>query len=259
MSIHVAGHTIQLEAAGAGSTLEPLFSDVWLGTELWPAARALVHFMEQQRREALTSAELVLELGSGTGACGLAAAALGAQQVVLTDKAELVPALLANIEANGWHAGGERVVRCQELTWARTLSGLPTGSDLVLCSDCLNPVYGTEHAAALAATIHALLSRAQAQHGAQCLEALVSQTRRGDEVAERAFFAACDEIGLASTVLLRVHVTAAGAVVPLTEANGIDGGDAASTAEGQSGVAQTAQHHVVAIHSVTLAKSSVAK
>ena len=84
----------------------------------------------------------------------------------------LVPALLANIEANGWHAGGERVVRCQELTWARTLSGLPTGSDLVLCSDCLNPVYGTEHAAALAATIHALLSRAQAQHGAQCLLAL---------------------------------------------------------------------------------------
>ena len=80
-SLRVGEHTLTLDAGT--STIEPLFSDVWLGTELWPAARALVSVLEVERLAAVKSASRVLELGAGTGACGLAAAVPGARHVQL--------------------------------------------------------------------------------------------------------------------------------------------------------------------------------
>ena len=127
----------------------------------------------------------------GHRACGLAAAALGAPNVVLTDKPDLLPTLQANAAANSFSCSG---VGCESLSWS--LNGLPSnrlpcGADLVLASDCLNPVYGDDHAVALAATIRDLLHRARRSSAARIEpEALLAQTRRGVEVAERLFFAA---------------------------------------------------------------------
>ena len=65
----------------------------------------------------------MLELGAGTGACGLAAAALGARRVLLTDKPVLLPLLSANVAANRFDrsrdvgGGSGCVVECAELTW----------------------------------------------------------------------------------------------------------------------------------------------
>ena len=46
------------------------------------------------------SSQVVCELGSGTGVCGLAAAALGAPRVVLTDLDAYLPLLRRNVDRN---------------------------------------------------------------------------------------------------------------------------------------------------------------
>lgn len=167
MELRSGEHLLELDDP-TSSSMAPIFSDTWLGTELWPAARALVALLEE-RRTALASAAQVLELGAGTGACGLAAAALGARRVLLTDKPVLLPLMRANVAANRFDSGGGCVVECAELTWRsradeRRSAGdehaehdeehdvehasegaelptlLPAGADLVLASDCLNPV-----------------------------------------------------------------------------------------------------------------------
>ena len=209
MHLRAGGRVLELDDP-TSSSMAPIFSDTWLGTELWPAARALVALLEE-RRPLLAAATQVLELGAGTGACGLAAAALGARRVLLTDKPVLLPVMRANVAANRFDGC---LVECAELTWrcpgdeseehgteGTDLPGrLPAGADLVLASDCLNPVYGDGHADALAATIHCALSLAAAARLGSALdssalqwssaptkgvvpEALLAQTRRGDMCA----------------------------------------------------------------------------
>lgn len=215
-SLLVSGRLVLCPAPA--DSFAPIFSDEWLGTELWPAARTLVAYLERERRMA-ARAHRVVELGAGTGACGLAAALVGATDVLLTDKPSLLPAMQANAAANGLAH-----VRCAALEWS--VHGLRSdelleGSDLVLMSDCLNPVYGEQHAVALAATLHALLSRAEAQRcfdddddiddddASQLPLGVLSQTRRGHGEAEAEFFAECKRRGMSATLVETAHVPTA--------------------------------------------------
>ncbi len=203
-----------LTLGAADSSMAPLFSDEWLGSSLWPAARAMVELLETEEwRSRLAQSIVVCELGAGTGACGLAAAALGATRIVLTDKPELLPTLRANAAANGLQGA----VSCKPLHWAEPLPAdlLPQGADLVLAADCLNPVYGESHAPGLAATIERLLARSAARaelgdearrRAAAPPEGVLAQARRGAGVSERAFFAACARSGLDATLLREVRV-----------------------------------------------------
>eukprot|EP00966_Prymnesium_polylepis_P162408 3753696-Prymnesium_polylepis.1 len=60
-----------------------------VGGSVWPCAAALCRWL--LRNEAVVSGANVLDLGAGTGACGLYAAGLGAARVLLTDgRAELL-------------------------------------------------------------------------------------------------------------------------------------------------------------------------
>ena len=104
------------------------------------------------RGEASLRGARVLELGCGTGACGLYAAPCGATEVLLTDGSEtLQPLIDTNVASNP--APG-CAVRSQRYLWGEPL---PAGRfDLAIASDC-SYFYEEEAHAALAATCAALL------------------------------------------------------------------------------------------------------
>jgi len=62
-----------------------------IGLDVWPASPALADYLAEH--PGILAQQLALELGSGIGLGGLAAAALGASGVVLSDYASAVRAL----------------------------------------------------------------------------------------------------------------------------------------------------------------------
>jgi hypothetical protein len=80
-----------------------------------------------------------MEVGSGSGAVGIVAALCGAASVALTDKAELVPLLTHNIDANSGRFSCE--LRAHALEWGATAT--EDNVDVLLGSDLLYS--GDEH------------------------------------------------------------------------------------------------------------------
>jgi len=81
----------------------------------------------------------VLELGAGTGLCGLTAAMMGAD-VTITDMGVLVPVLQANVEANEKaviEAGGS--ICAKEFLWGTDPASLGTPFDFLIASDVVYP------------------------------------------------------------------------------------------------------------------------
>lgn len=142
------------------------------GIRVWESAPYLVRFLEGNR-ERLIQGRCVLDLGSGTGAVGLTAAALGAQSVVLSDidstatlatdrgweEGSTLAALADNVALNGTLAATTAVAElrwgCAEQIAALRAAHAPGGFDTILGSDLLyykpEQTYG-----ALATTIRAL-------------------------------------------------------------------------------------------------------
>merc|ERR1712203_831739 len=82
------------------------------GAQVWPAAVALANYFADCTAAAAATSDSarsardclagrsVLELGAGAGLVGLAASALGARRVLLTDVASALPALRQNVRLN---------------------------------------------------------------------------------------------------------------------------------------------------------------
>lgn len=107
------------------------------GCVVWDAALVLLKYLEMtdlwfQGNHLLEGAN-VLELGSGTGAVGLTAAAFGAS-VVLTDLEELLPLLELNVEKNKKSLKGSVKVSC--LKWGQDVSEFMKPS-VILVADCV--------------------------------------------------------------------------------------------------------------------------
>ena len=106
----LALHGLEQDAAGVGG-------------RLWECAPALCRWQlsiaEQLRGTS------VLELGSGTGACGIYAAALGAARVTLTDKESpfILMELLISNAARNRQLLGEAIVEVQPLKWGEESDG----------------------------------------------------------------------------------------------------------------------------------------
>eukprot|EP00741_Cyanophora_paradoxa_P014597 tig00020812_g14077.t1 len=123
------------------------------GGRLWEGAVRLARYVEElaRARPGCLIGKHVLELGAGTGLCGIAAACLGAR-AVLTDKDLALENLRANVEANPAAFN----VEVAELDWTRSAAAFARARppfDLVLAADC---VYHESLFAPLARTMRAL-------------------------------------------------------------------------------------------------------
>lgn len=174
-----------------------------VGAEVWPAAAALCGWLAD-RVDAIHGTS-VLELGSGTGVCGIYAASLGAARVLLTDGgSSLLNELIeANLAANHCLYAGAQV-EFARLEWGGDV--VRERFDYVLASDV---TYGHDSHRALAATIGALLRsetppRVILAHEHRSREGLlgVNLTRwdEGDEHLDE-FRAAADDEGLSIAAL----------------------------------------------------------
>ena len=155
---------------GTSLTLHEEFSnnEYDFGGSVWPAAELLCRWLIEE--EAEMKGARVLELGSGTGAVGLFAAAIGASHVTLTDGGG--PDLLKLLEENVEHNRpllGDASVDVDRLTWgdmAESCLAADQPYTHILAADVLygigdDPTVASADASdrceALAATLEALL------------------------------------------------------------------------------------------------------
>jgi predicted nicotinamide N-methyase len=106
-----------------------------VGGRLWNAAPKLCRWMLAQQE--LIQDSIVIELGSGTGACGLMAAGLGAVRVVLSDGGP--PALLKlcayNVQQNRAACGASCGLEVKPYRWGEQSVADALGSSVVDIAD----------------------------------------------------------------------------------------------------------------------------
>jgi predicted nicotinamide N-methyase len=111
-----------------------------IGGEVWPAAAAMCSWLANHSNA--ISDSRVLELGAGTGVCGIYAAGLGAKRVLLADGGSegLLDLCRSNVNANKRLFGEDSRVDVMPLRWGRGVE-LDEDFDWVIVSDC---TYGHE-------------------------------------------------------------------------------------------------------------------
>jgi len=123
-----------------------LTCDGSIAGQIWGAGAALgLHLLSTT----LPNRPEVVEVGSGTGVAGLAAAAAGATRVVLTDLPDVVSRLQQQIDRNE-SALSSTEVTASPLAWGDADAAeklCPDGADLVLAADVLYSGEALVHAA----------------------------------------------------------------------------------------------------------------
>jgi predicted nicotinamide N-methyase len=138
-------------AAASPALLESLSSTERVsvtGAVTWNGGVSLGHFVAVTSgwgSHLAAGGHTFVELGAGTGVCGLMAAAAGAD-VTATDRDEILPVLRRNVDANleAVAAAGGRV-ETREYSWGVTSpDGFPGGRtfDVVLAADCVYDMEG---------------------------------------------------------------------------------------------------------------------
>jgi len=108
------------------------------GSVVWPAAHVLGKYLEKRFGGDMRAVQRVCELGSGTGLCGLVAAALGAQKTILTDQ-QSVFFLLEQNKADQDKLIAAESVEVHLYDWGEGSEHLGPPFDLILVSDCVLP------------------------------------------------------------------------------------------------------------------------
>ena len=182
------------------------------GGALWPAASVLCEYLSKQELSGLA----VVELGSGTGAVGIYAAALGAGSVVLSDMSSSLRNCAAdNVQANRVHFA-QTPISCRTFSWGtRPITPLlmsDKGPDLVIGSDV---TYSSRAYSSLCATLsdlfvtHSAPDSLDRPHDSQARAVLAHQHRPLTAMLSQVDALAClteaaDKNGLTVTVVQEV-------------------------------------------------------
>lgn len=110
------------------------------GATVWPAAHVLVKYLERRYGEGGMEGLRVLDLGSGTGIAGIAAAALGAAESFLTDQEQLLFLMQENADRNLSECKiPASVMRVFTYNWGMQDDRISSPVDVILISDCVLP------------------------------------------------------------------------------------------------------------------------
>ncbi|OQR86358.1 hypothetical protein ACHHYP_10628 [Achlya hypogyna] len=152
---------------------------------VWDAALVLAEYLQSTPR----AWKQVVELGAGVGLVGMTLAAMGVNDVVLTDQAYCLPLLHKNVEVN-FSSSMATPPRVAELQWGETAPA-NLRPDLVVASDIL---YNVKVFPALVATLAEIMTPTSTMY-------MAVETRNA--AVEREFFAqlagggfACSIVGL---------------------------------------------------------------
>ncbi|KAK3263986.1 hypothetical protein CYMTET_27245 [Cymbomonas tetramitiformis] len=159
------------------------------GSSLWSAAHVFLEYMAKIPEDHFRE-KRILEVGSGLGIIGIAAALLGASQVTLTDKACVLDLLKMNVEANVAVSGIRKdVCQVEKLIW-----GDPHDHtyDTILASDV---AYDEREAFALSALAK---HNDYILHKPRCQRSLASTVSYLSRLGEFTIFAFCPCCLLAS-------------------------------------------------------------
>lgn len=143
---------------------EPSLTEDSLGLKTWTSSLLLSRRLAALSKHLPSGSPRILELGSGTGLVGLAAASVwqsNISEVMLTDLPEIVPNLQKNIELNEHLLpDGNPRVHSRILDWT-DISDVPNNVDqaypLILAAD---PIYSPEHPRLLVDTVRRWLKSA---------------------------------------------------------------------------------------------------
>lgn len=153
---HLKSPEYPLEIAGVDLKIKQLMlgeiTGLGTGATVWPAAHVLSKYME--RRWPVSNGGMagmrVIDMGSGTGAVGLVAHVLGAEEVVLTDQEQLSFLMHENavLAVKAMSRGMENTVDPDEdhpgikiatYDWGLDDTHLAPPFDVVIVSDCVLP------------------------------------------------------------------------------------------------------------------------
>ncbi|KAJ7067976.1 putative methyltransferase-domain-containing protein [Mycena amicta] len=123
------GSILHLESINIHLKLDPKSG---CGGIAWPAAEVLCRYLARRGSTSLRG-KTVLDLGSGTGLCGLLAAKLGAT-AYLTDQAPLLSVMQENVALNDELSS---LCTVAELNWGEPLPPDIPLPDVILAADCV--------------------------------------------------------------------------------------------------------------------------
>lgn len=131
---------------------EPALTSDNLGLKTWGSSLILSELIVEKHQSLIL--EPILELGAGTGLCGIAVDLLGYKNVVLTDLPDILPNLIKNKDLNDCNA------QCEVLDWTDPSSfidkqGYSTFNTIVIA----DPIYSSDHPAYVVNMMKKFLSK----------------------------------------------------------------------------------------------------